>query len=377
MGDTPSSANLPDADILAIRTDFVAKMWKGLLLVAVISWPITLWRIYSIGWTSLFGFHLGLATLMGTAALVQHRFAFGVRAALLLAMLWLVGVPGLFSFGLMAPGTLWLVLSCLVAGTVYSVRAGTLVAAATGLLLLAAAVGFVSGRLHTAVDADLYLSQPSSWASLIVVTGIFSVLVLQSFSAFMRATETLLLRVKQQRDEIEHLSLHDSLTGLPLAGLANDRIQMAMHAARRANKRMAVLFVDLDGFKRVNSSLGYDAGDALLKITAERMVACLRGEDTVARIGGDEFLVVVSAVSEPMQAARVAEKLVRAAGQPIEFKGRQVQVGASIGIAIYPDDAEDVQNLRRMADLAMYEAKRQGSNRHHFAREPADDSSSQ
>lgn len=374
MGKIPIVNNAPDADILAMRTEFVAKMWKGLLALAILSWPITLWRIQSLGWQPLFGFHLALATMVGIAAIVQTRLGFHVRTAMLFGSLWAVGVPGIFTFGPAAPGTLWLVLSCLVAGTVYSVRAGSIVAAATGLLYLLAGFGFVTGRLHTTVDADDYLASPSSWGVLIIVTGIFSVLVLQSFASFMHSTEKLLVRIKQQRDEIERLALHDPLTGLPLASLANDRIQMAMHAARRSGKRMALLFVDLDGFKRVNDSLGHDVGDAVLKVTAERMVGCLRGEDSVARIGGDEFLVVVSAVSEPSQAGRVAEKLVRAAAQPIDFNGRQLQVGASIGIAIYPDDAEDVQSLRRMADLAMYEAKRQGRNRHQFAREPAEPS---
>ena len=372
MSQTDSPSGVPDTDIQAILAEFVAKMWKGLLLVALISVPVTLWRMQSLGWLPIFRFHLGLAVVIGGIALVQHRFRPHVSAALLIGMLWAVGLPGVLTFGLAASSIFWLVLSCLVAGTMYSVRAGSMVAAATGLLLLIVGAGFVTGQISASVDANHYMTLPASWGALIVVTGIFSVLVLQSFGSFMHATEQLLVRIKLQRDEIERLSLHDPLTGLPLQGLANDRVQMAMHAARRSSKRMAVLFVDLDGFKRVNDSLGHDAGDAVLKITAERFQACLRGEDTVARIGGDEFLVVVSGVIESTQAAQVAEKLVRAASQPIDYQGRQLQVGASIGIAIYPDDADDVQNLRRMADLAMYEAKRQGRNRYQFSREPAE-----
>lgn len=372
MGTIPTTRAVPDADIQAMRIEFVDRMWKGMLVVAIASWPITLWRIHALGWLPLFSFHLGLATMIGVLAVLQRSMPFRVRAAVLFCLLWAVGVPGVFSFGLAAASILWLILSCLVAATLYSARAGALVAAATVLLLLGAGYGYSTGRLHTAVDADTFLAEPSSWGALIVVTGIFCMLVLQSFGAFIHTAERLLVRIKQQRDEIEQLSLHDPLTGLPLSGLANDRIQMAMNAARRAGKRMGLLFVDLDAFKRINDSLGHEVGDVVLRISGERMIACLRSEDTVARIGGDEFLVVLGGIGEPSQAARVSEKLIRAIGQPIDHQGRQLQVGASIGIALFPDDAQHVQDLRRMADKAMYEAKRQGRNRYEYAREPAE-----
>ena len=164
MSQIPTIDNVPDADILAMRTEFVDKIWKGLLVLALLSWPITLWRIQSLGWRPLFGFHLALATAVGLAAIVQRRLPFKLRAAILVGTLWAVGAPGVFSFGPAAPGTLWLVLSCLVAATVYSVRAGQIVALATALLFLLVGYGYVSGHLHSAVDADDYLASASSWA---------------------------------------------------------------------------------------------------------------------------------------------------------------------------------------------------------------------
>lgn len=359
-----------DADIGALRREFVSKMWRGLLWVAVLALPMTAVRIQAHGLLPLYGYHLVIAVVVIAVALVQERIPFSWRAGLMIALLWLVGLPSIFTFGLAASGVWWLVLSCLVATTLYSPRFGIVISLLTGLALTVAGVGFVSGVLQPAIPADRYLVLPSSWLAVILVAGIFSVLVLQSFGGYARAIERLLLRIKDQRDEIERLSLHDPLTGLPLSGLANDRIQMALHSARRSGQRVALLYIDLDGFKRVNDDHGHDAGDAVLQACAWRMRESLRDEDTVARIGGDEFIAVIGGLSDPQQAARVAAKLVHAAAQPIEFEGKAVTIGASIGIAVFPDDGNDAATLRRSADHAMYEAKRQGRNGFAWATPP-------
>ncbi len=183
-----------------------------------------------------------------------------------------------------------------------------------------------------------------------------------SFGGYTRAADSMLRQINEQRDEIERLSLHDPLTGLPLANLAVDRIQMALHTARRANRKLAVLYIDLDGFKAVNDGLGHDAGDAVLAECALRMQRAVRSEDTIARVGGDEFLAVIGTLAEADDAVLVADKLLQVLVAPLVFEGRLVTIGASIGIAVYPDHARDVAGLRRRADLAMYRAKRDGGN---------------
>jgi diguanylate cyclase (GGDEF)-like protein len=365
-----SKATPMDADIVALRREFLANMWRGLLWIAVLSLPLTAVRVQIHGLLPLYSFHLVIAVIVAAIALVQERFSLSWRAGLLIGLLWLVGLPGVLTFGLAASGVWWLVLSCLVATTLYSPRFGIAVSLATGLALSVAGAGFVSGVLHPAIPAARYLVLPSSWLAVILVAGIFSVLVLQSFGGYARAIERLLLRIKEQRDEIERLSLHDPLTGLPLASLATDRIQMALHAARRSGKRVALLYIDLDGFKRVNDDYGHDAGDAVLQACARRMHASLRQEDTIARVGGDEFIAVVGGLADPLQAECVARKLVHAAAQTIQFEGKSVTIGASVGIAVFPDDGSDATMLRRSADQAMYEAKRRGRNGFAWATPP-------
>jgi diguanylate cyclase (GGDEF)-like protein len=356
-----------DADIASLRQGFVSSMWRGLGWVAMLALPVTLWRATATGWLPLYGAHLALAILGLVLLRVQATMQFHWRVGLLCGLLWLVGLPGLLTFGLSASGVWWLVLSCLVACTLGSVRVGVAVSVATGLALAGAAVGFISGRLQPALPPDVYLRLPSSWIAIILVTGIFAALVLRSFGGYARATTGLLHRIKEQRDEIERLSLHDPLTGLPLARLATDRIQMAVHVARRANRRVAVLYIDLDGFKSVNDGLGHDAGDWVLAEVARRMARAVRSEDTIARVGGDEFLAVIGTLADADDAVLVADKLLQALVAPIVYEGRMATIGASVGIAIYPDHARDVAGLRRRADQAMYRAKREGGNSIAFA----------
>ncbi|MEW8032451.1 MAG: ABC transporter substrate binding protein [Candidatus Thiodiazotropha endolucinida] len=162
--------------------------------------------------------------------------------------------------------------------------------------------------------------------------------------------------------EIQRLATHDALTGLASLRLAEDRIEMAIAKARRENCKMAVLFIDLDGFKKINDEYGHDAGDALLKEVAVRMSAIVREVDTVARIGGDEFLIILSCIATLADTDRVSAQLIQAVGQPCFFEGNELNVGVSVGVAFYPDHGDTRDALVRSADRAMYEVKRGGKN---------------
>jgi len=169
-----------------------------------------------------------------------------------------------------------------------------------------------------------------------------------------------LLKVSQE--QLERLAHHDPLTGLPNRLMFRDRLEHAMQRADRARTQLALLFLDLDRFKRVNDSLGHTVGDDLLRSVAERLSKVLRRDDTLARLGGDEFTVLIEGLSEGDHAAHIAEKLVDALIEPFLVQGHELVVGASIGISIYPRDARSTETLLRNADAAMYRAKDAGRN---------------
>lgn len=172
---------------------------------------------------------------------------------------------------------------------------------------------------------------------------------------------------KKAEEQIQYLATHDVLTDLPGLRLAYDRLSSALNMARRYKKEVALMFVDLDGFKAVNDTLGHDAGDYVLRQVAQRMLSCVRETDTVARIGGDEFLIIATEINAPENAAQIAQKVIHTVSQPFIFHGHQAIVGASIGIALFPDHGEDVNQLIKQADEAMYKVKNSCKNNFRFA----------
>ena len=171
-------------------------------------------------------------------------------------------------------------------------------------------------------------------------------------------------KLAQQR--LEYLAHHDGLTGLPNRTLFFDRLNQTFHHARRYQQLFALLFIDLDRFKFVNDSLGHDVGDLLLQETAERLKELVRSCDTIARMGGDEFTIILSRINEPDNARMVAEKIVAAIGRPFHLNGHVCSIGASIGISIFPDDGDSTEMLVKKADTAMYCAKKNGRGNARF-----------
>jgi diguanylate cyclase (GGDEF)-like protein/PAS domain S-box-containing protein len=174
---------------------------------------------------------------------------------------------------------------------------------------------------------------------------------------------------RQAEARVHHMAYHDSLTGLPNRALLSDRLDRAMLAAQRTERKLAVMFIDLDRFKMINDSLGHMTGDQLLKEVASRLCRAVRASDTVARLGGDEFVVLVPGIRGNEEASQVAEKIIEALAESFPLEGRNLHITPSIGISVYPDDGADVETLMRNADGAMYHAKASGRNNYQFFKE--------
>jgi diguanylate cyclase (GGDEF)-like protein/PAS domain S-box-containing protein len=206
--------------------------------------------------------------------------------------------------------------------------------------------------------------------------GIIGALVVQSYSGEVRYTEqdkSLLQFVsnqiaaaivrKQNETWLQYIAHHDPLTDLPNRELFHDRLQTALSRARRNKERLAVLYIDLDGFKQVNDGYGHAVGDLLLQEVAQRIRRCLRESDTVGRIGGDEFVVLLNNITLPEHGTVVAEKIRATLDRPFELAGQRLHISSSIGVAVCPEHGDDNKQLIRHADEAMYAAKKNGGNR--------------
>jgi diguanylate cyclase (GGDEF)-like protein/PAS domain S-box-containing protein len=180
--------------------------------------------------------------------------------------------------------------------------------------------------------------------------------------------------LKETQKKLEQLASVDTLTGLPNRRLVQDRLERAVLRAKRQQGRLAVMFMDLDGFKGVNDTFGHDVGDLLLREVARRLGTCVRASDTIGRFGGDEFAIVLEDADLPGDAVRIGERIMAAFAAPFILNGHRVRSTASIGIALYPQHGADAMTLLKNADVAMYKAKRAGRNGFEFVtdvREPA------
>ncbi|HEY8587220.1 MAG TPA: diguanylate cyclase [Rhodanobacter sp.] len=206
-------------------------------------------------------------------------------------------------------------------------------------------------------------------------TGVIGALVVQSYSGAVRYTDqdkSLLQFVstqvaaaierKQVETRLHYLARHDQLTGLPNRELFHDRLRTELARAKRDHQRLAVLYLDLNQFKPVNDNHGHDVGDLLLREVATRLAKCVRESDTIGRIGGDEFVVLLTGIGLPEHATATAMKIAKTISRPFDVAGHRLEISVSVGVAIYPEHGQDDKALLRHADDAMYDAKRRAGN---------------
>jgi diguanylate cyclase (GGDEF)-like protein len=220
--------------------------------------------------------------------------------------------------------------------------------------------------------ADVTILETASWWNgrhTLVVLSVVLLLTLAVliWSVMLRRRvkqQTLLIRRSEER--FRHLAEYDALTGLTSRTLLHDRLTSELELARRKQTPLALLMMDVDNFKHVNDSLGHAAGDEILCVTAKRIRAAVRETDTVARMGGDEFVVLLPGVRGKREAGKVAAQVVASVAAPVRFRGQEVPVSVSVGISSYPDGGDDVTSLLQNVDTAMYEAKSLGRNCYRF-----------
>lgn len=171
-------------------------------------------------------------------------------------------------------------------------------------------------------------------------------------------------RVKQRkyRFQLWHMANHDKLTDLPNRGLFNDRLSQALSMSDRTGKKVGLLYIDLDGFKPINDTIGHNAGDVVLKITARRLEECIRASDTAARLGGDEFAILLPELDGIDYSKMIAQRIIDSIAEPMDIENQSCSVGASIGIAHYLENASNLEDLIKCADKAMYQSKASGKN---------------
>lgn len=228
-----------------------------------------------------------------------------------------------------------------------------------------AAAQFPPGSVCLAADSTggLNATTLAFMIGLATISILAITLVISASDAHAAArTARLADSLQAANEQLRNVALFDRLTGLPNRLLLEDRLEQARHRAERLGRPFAVLFVDLDRFKPVNDTFGHGVGDAVLRAVAQRLLKCVRREDTVARIGGDEFVLILADLARAGDAALVGEKILEALSAPICTAGHELGISCSIGISVYPEDGKDFVALMTNADMAMYHAKKEGGS---------------
>ena len=297
-----------------------------------------------------------------TFYLARRRIGAQRIAWLTVILLYLAATAGMLVYGLAGNSAAVYMAFSFVSTTFFGVRGGAAAAAlSVGSMALIGGM-LVGGRISMNVDLPAFMLNPFSWVAAVLTVGSMSWLVLSQVGRLNDRYMKLL-------GEQHHQARHDSLTGLNNRMALESVLDQAIADALRENLGLAVFLLDLDRFKNINDSLGHNVGDHLLVEVADRLQACVRGADTVARLSGDEFVVLLPRLASP-DVTSVAAKLVEALSAPYWIGDRELRTTPSIGISLCPQDAQDVESLIKYADTAMYAAKAKGGARfQYFARE--------
>lgn len=340
------------------------------LAIAVVASGFALWRISQ---PTLPVLQLSLsALLMGIAIAAMHYTGMA-------ALRMTPGIeynPLLFSLSILiaiaaSGAALWIAFT-LRKNRPHMKRARAMAAVVMGVAIIGmhytgmAAANFPLGSICTAASEGI----PPGWLALVVIIVTLSVLAIALLTSVLDTrleshTSLLAKSLAVANQELTRQALQDNLTKLPNRTLLEDRLNQILHKAERTHTRFALMFIDLDGFKAINDSLGHHIGDMLLIEVAQRIRGSIRAQDTAARLGGDEFVLLIE-VTEPEDAASVADKLCNIINQPFNIDFHTLGVSASVGITIYPDDGQTPHDLLVNADAAMYHTKSTGRNGYHF-----------
>ncbi|MDP2562226.1 GGDEF domain-containing protein [Psychrobium sp. 1_MG-2023] len=316
-------------------------------------------RSVEVGWGYDEFIYLFLIVLLGVFLSVRSRLSNHFTVHLLFTLNLIAGIWGVLNYGTQAVAVFYLLLSVIIAALFYKKR--VIIAAAVGVVLIFIFAGI---KFTTVPQADGLNEVNTHWHWIIYTSGVifFILMATSTLYIFRQEMESVLGRLNEQYDKLSQVAGYDELTGLATFRLMRKQWQQACLRAQRHQRKAAIMFVDLDNFKSVNDYFGHDAGDHCLRVIAKRTTGLLRGNDMVARIGGDEFLVILEDIDHIEDVKELSTKLIDKLSQSISFNDHHFSVGCSIGIALYPEHGVDVDTLRNLADKAMYCAKDNGKN---------------
>lgn len=340
------------------RVYFINKIWVATLLTVLLIVSAELIeynRTYLTSISIKFLFLLFIFFIY----FIKTKLSFKLQALLLYLTIVLISFFAFYDYGMFGAGLFWLVSATFVLSVIFPL---SMKAIYTGFLIILFAVYFFLLSFYKVTETEMYFNSPYPILGVLIPVVIFNFFLLASVTQVYLKIKKLVIELEFKKSEVEKLAHFDELTGAANLRLAKDRLEVAINLAKRNRNMVGVIYFDLDGFKEINDIYGHTAGDSVLKFVSENVNNVLRSSDTLCRVGGDEFFIILSELKNIDSLQNFAEKLMDAVRVPLKYDSTQLEFTVSAGLAIFPDNGETFDKLISVSDTNMYLAKRNGKN---------------
>ncbi len=348
-----------DYEIDILKEGFLKSVLNVLFFLAIVGLPVSIFRILEFGFLNIYILQTFLAICILAAKVFQDKLNIRFIKLFIITVFTTLAISDLMQFGVVSAGFIFVIETIFVVSMLYGLRGGTITTLAFLLIMSAIAYAWNQGIFVFPVPTNEYNQSISVWLILIICVTITGAIFYISAAGMLKEKKVLL-------NKIHVMATHDLLTGLANLSLIMSKLEKAIAISKRRNLKTAVLFIDLDGFKPVNDTFGHEAGDKLLYEIGIKLTSSVREMDSVGRIGGDEFLIVLPDISDKGVVENICRRIIIAIREELKHDGSKLNVSASIGIALYPDNAHNAKLLVKAADTAMYNVKSGGKNNYKF-----------
>ncbi len=346
-----------------IRSKFTESVMRIILILVIVGMPLSLSRIPYTGFVMVHAIQLVLVVVHFVLFLIRRRLSYRTLNIYSILLFLLLSIAGFNQWGLVGGGIYFMMGALFIVSTTQSLRVSTISAIIfLGITALYAHL-WVSGALVFPTEIDDYIHKPQSWSTSIIASLTTSALFFVAMTQLVRRLTALSEEVSRQNAVIRELANTDPLTGLPSQRIAEDRLNVAVTQAKRTEDMVGLMFIDFDNFKQINDTYGHDIGDLALKEISHRIKLSIREGDTVSRMGGDEFIVILNHILKPeAELSEISRRILRSASRDIPFEKGSFSTTISIGCSYFPDHGSTFEELRKCADEMMYEVKRSGKD---------------
>ncbi|MEO2268475.1 diguanylate cyclase [Pseudoalteromonas sp. YIC-656] len=349
-----------------LKAEFADRVLAGLFVFVAIVLPLSVYKWLTIGFLPIFLINTAIGGILALCYFSRKKLRFETKSWVIAISFIVVGVCGAASFGLASNAFVFVVVCGFFCAEVWGRARALKITFLFVLLLTIVATLLVTGIMSISEAATSHNHSAVGWITSMVPAVLVTLILIHSTSELKSKQRQKTYELYIQNKQNEHLANYDKLTSLPTLNIAQNRLQEAIEFAKQTATKSVLLYLDLDGFKQVNDTFGHDAGDAVLVTVAQRFNEMIRNTDTCCRIGGDEFLIILPNMQNVEPVHSLCQRLITQVRKPIQFNGHSLAVGVSIGVAIFPDNAINAQELRSKADEAMYRVKQSGKNNYSF-----------